>query len=249
MYKAIIIDDEKMARTLLEGMLNEYCKDITIVESCKDLPTGVKAIRKLNPDLVFLDIEMPGHSGLELLEFFNDDEVNFSVIFTTAYNQYAIQAFKFSAIDYLLKPIEITDLETALERFRKQNTKQNFGILKDNLSNTTQQRKLAIYTTGSIKFVDVNEILFFKADGAYTRIVLNDESEVLASKSLKTYEDILTDTPFFFRCHKSFIVNLHYITEYVRNDGGYALVNKTHQVSVSTDKLDTLLSLMSRKRK
>ncbi len=107
MYKAIIIDDEKMARTLLEGMLYEYHKDVEVVDSCKDLPTGVKSIRKHKPDLVFLDIEMPGHSGLELLDFFDEQEVNFSIIFLTAYNQYAINALRLSAVDYLVKPVDV----------------------------------------------------------------------------------------------------------------------------------------------
>ena len=110
-YKAIVIDDEKRARTLLKGMIDELSLGVQVVELCEDLPDGVKAIRKHKPDLIFLDIEMPGHSGLELLDFFDEQEINFSIIFTTAYNQYAVQAFKLSAIDYLLKPIAVNELE------------------------------------------------------------------------------------------------------------------------------------------
>ncbi len=245
MIKTIIIDDEKMARTLLEGMLKELCKDVEVLDTCKDLPTGVKSIRKHNPDLVFLDIEMPGHSGLELLDFFNEDEVNFSIIFTTAYNQYAIQAFKLSAIDYLLKPIEFKDLEHAVERFKKQGVKQNYQVLKTNLQLNHKKKKIAIHTTGSIKFIDINDIIYLKADGAYTNIVLKNEDTVMASKILKSFEDVLNPDLSFFRCHKSFIVNTNYIKEFVRTDGGYLRMENNHQVSLSSEKLDTLFQLIN----
>jgi two-component system LytT family response regulator len=114
--KAIIVDDENKARQLLRAMLSDLCPNVEVVADCDDLPNGVKAIKRHSPDLVFLDIEMPGHSGLELLDFFNDDEVNFNIIFTTAYDHYAIQAFKLSAVDYLLKPLSPKDLVEAVER-------------------------------------------------------------------------------------------------------------------------------------
>ena len=116
--KAIIIDDEKRARVSLNLLIQEYCPNVEIVAECENLPEGVKAIRKFNPDLVLLDIEMPGHSGLELLDFFDENDINFSIIFTTAYNEYALQAFKFSAIDYLLKPITEEDLSKSIEKYK-----------------------------------------------------------------------------------------------------------------------------------
>ena len=115
MVKCIIIDDEPKARNLLEAIIEQYCPDLTIEALCEDLPTGIKAIKKHKPELIFLDIEMPGHSGLELMDFFDDEEVNFGIIFTTAYNEYALQAFRFSAIDYLLKPIQHTTLIETVE--------------------------------------------------------------------------------------------------------------------------------------
>ena len=132
--KAIIIDDEKRARVSLALLIQEYCPNVEIVAECENLSQGVKAIRKHNPDLVLLDIEMPGHSGLELLDFFDENDVNFSIIFTTAYNEYALQAFKFSAIDYLLKPINPEQLADAITRLEKQKHKlENFKILKENI--------------------------------------------------------------------------------------------------------------------
>ncbi len=242
--KAIIIDDEKMARTLLAGMLEEYCKDVEILELCPDLPCGVKAIRKLKPGLVFLDIEMPRHSGLELLEFFDETEVDFSIIFTTAYNQYAIQAFKLSAVDYLLKPLEPSDLIEAIERFKKNANKTNYNVLKENLSNNYPQ-KIAIYSINSVKFLETDNILFFKAEGAYTDITLQDGKKITVSKGLKYFEEVLNNHPYFMRCHKSYIINLNHITEHKKSDGGSLLLAEKYEVSLSTEKVNELYQLMN----
>ncbi len=242
-YKAIIIDDEKNARILLEGMIIEYKPEIKIVDTCTNLQNGVISIYKNKPNLVFLDIEMPGQSGLELLNFFEDIEINFSIIFTTAYNQYAIQAFKLSAIDYLLKPIEPDALEAAIERFKKHENLQNYNLLKSNLANSNDL-KLALPTASSIKFVSLNSILYIKGDGGYTHFFLNDGSTVMVSKTLKVYEDILKEEPGFFRCHKSFIVNVKYISDYVKSDGGYLVIKNNHEIGVSHEKVAELLKLM-----
>jgi two-component system LytT family response regulator len=135
--KSIIIDDEPKARVLLNAIIEQYCPEVRVEALCNDLPSGIKAIKKHKPDLIFLDIEMPGHSGLELLDFFDEEEVNFGIIFTTAYNEYALQAFKFSAIDYLLKPIQHTQLIEAVERFsrkREQSLNQQLKALQSNLN-------------------------------------------------------------------------------------------------------------------
>lgn len=238
MYKAIIIDDEEMARALLQGMVTEYCPNIEIVDSCKDLPCGVKSIRKNKPDIVFLDIEMPGHSGLELLDFFNENEVNFSIIFVTAYNRYAIQAFKLSAVDYLLKPIETEDLIQAVTMFEKQKDKKNYTVLKDNLS--SRSKKIGLNNVSSITFVELDDILFFKADGSYTEVFLKEEKIIVTSKSLKHFENTLSDNSGFYRCHKSYIVNINHISEYVKSDGGYLKVHQ-HDIGISPDKAALLL--------
>lgn len=244
MYKAIIIDDELMARELLKGMLHTFCPQIEVVDLCENLPSGVKSIHKHKPNLVFLDIEMPGYSGLDLLDFFNEEEVNFSVIFVTAYNQYAIQAFKLSAVDYLLKPIESDDLTTAVQLFEKhQKAQNNFQILKDNLNSNI--KKIALNTSNSIQFVNLDDILFFKADGSYTHVFLKENKNILTSKNLKYFEDTLIQNSNFVRCHKSFIVNTNYISEYVKSDGGY-LVVCNHHVSISNDKLAIILDDMKR---
>lgn len=239
MYKAIIIDDEAMARNLLEGMVKSYCPNVSVVESCKDLPSGVKAIHKHKPDIVFLDIEMPGHSGLELLDFFDEKEVNFSIIFVTAYNRYAIQAFKLSAIDYLLKPIEVEDLKQAIALFEKKKQLQNIAALRNNLS-TNAPKKIGLNGVSNITFVDIDDILFFQADGSYTHVYLKEGKTIVASKSLKHFENTLIEHPDFLRCHKSYIVNINHITEYVKSDGGYLKIGK-HEIGLSPDKAGILL--------
>jgi len=219
--------------------------DVQVVELCEDLPDGVKAIRKHKPDLVFLDIEMPGHSGLELLDFFDELEINFSIIFTTAYNQYAVQAFKLSAIDYLLKPIAVNELEDTILRFKqKKQDLSSFTMLKENLFHTSVS-KIAISTVNAIKFIETNAILFMKADGAYTQIYLHDDTIITSSKSLKYYEDVLEHLPNFMRCHKSYLVNLNFVTDYIKSNGGYLILHSKFEVALSSEKSEELLRRLS----
>lgn len=242
--KAIIIDDETKARQLLAAMLTDYCPQVTVVAEADDLPNGIKAIKRHAPDVVFLDIEMPGHSGLELLDFFNEEEVNFQIIFATAYNQYAIKAFKLSAVDYLLKPIDSDQLIDAVARAQKQQAKQttNYQLLKHQLSSDSKG-KLALPQANGIKFIPFEEILFFKGDRAYTEIYCTNGNMLLASRNLSYFEQALEHAPQFFRSHRSYIVNTKAVTEYVKAEGGYLLVG-THQVGISSEKVDRLMGLL-----
>lgn len=171
--KAIIVDDEDRARELLAGMLTEYCHEVAVVASCPDIPTAVKAIKKFAPDLVFSDIEMPGHSGLEILDFFDEDEINFSLIFTTAYNEYAIQAMKMAAVDYLLKPIEEEELQNSIALFKRrtQQDKKDYQQILDHFK-THKNSKLAIPSRNGFKFVDPADIVMIKADNSYTEVYI-----------------------------------------------------------------------------
>ncbi|MES2588386.1 MAG: LytTR family DNA-binding domain-containing protein [Bacteroidota bacterium] len=237
-FKAIIVDDEKMARALLQGMIEEFCPEIQICETCVDLPNAIKAIHKYKPDLVFLDIEMPGHSGLELLDFFDENDINFSIIFTTAYNHYAIDAFKLSAIDYILKPIETQELENSVNRFVKFKNKishEQKSALQNNL-HSLLNKKIAIHTVSSIRLLKIDEISFFKADGAYTEIYMNSGEKIVSSKGLKHFEEATNQFYHFFRCHKSFIANLNEIVEYVKSDGGHLLMKNKLEVQFSSEK-------------
>jgi two-component system, LytTR family, response regulator len=249
MITSIIIDDESKARIVLNAILEQYCPDIQVVEQCSDLPSGIKAIKKHRPNIVFLDIEMPGHSGLEILEFFLPEEINFSIIFTTAYNEYALQAFKFSAIDYLLKPIQHLQLIEAIERFkRKENAIQQLQLqtLQRNLTTPINDEKRIVVPIGQVyKLLNPKEIKMIKGEGAYSEIFLEDGSTIVASKNLKHFEDILQPISCFFRCHKSYLVNIHFVVEYVKSDGGYLTIKGGQFANISGDKIDIFLAKLA----
>ncbi len=239
--KAIIVDDELRARALLDNLIKEYCADISVIEQCVDLPNAVKTIRKLKPDIVFLDIEMPGHSGLELLDFFNEDELNFAIIFTTAYNQYAIEAIKLSAFDYILKPIEPEELEKSLERYRKKTS----TIQSNDIEISDSNKKIAVPTSNGLKFIDPDTIIYLKADNTYTEVYTLDGNRLIVSRTLKNFEETLTSLTYFFRCNKSYIVNTKCVTDYVKSDGGYLVLNNKINVPLSPDKVSDFLELSS----
>ena len=239
--KAIIIDDEKRARISLALLLQEYCPEVTVVAECENLPEGVKAIRKHQPDIVLLDIEMPGHSGLELLDFFDENEVNFSIIFTTAYNEYALKAFKFSAVDYLLKPIIPEELAEAVERVAKQKQRfENFRAFKENLQQETLT-KIAVPSGNTLLFLDTNKIMYIKGEGAYSEVFCSDGSKQLVSRNLKNFEDILCSDSRFLRIHKSYIVNFNFVVAFNKSDGGSIELENKAQIPVSPDKAQQIL--------
>ena len=239
--KAIIIDDEKRARVSLALLLQEYCPQITVVAECENLPEGVKAIRKLQPDLVLLDIEMPGHSGLELLDFFDENDVNFSIIFTTAYNEYALQAFKFSAVDYLLKPINPEQLTEAIARLEKQKQKvANYKLLKETI-NQDSLTKIAVPSGNKLIFIDTAKISYIKGEGAYSEVFCNNGTKHLVSRNLKNFEDILCLDTRFMRVHKSYIVNFEQVVAYNKSDGGSLELETKIHIPVSQDKAQIIL--------
>lgn len=239
--KAIIVDDEPQARKLLTILLRQHCPGVEVVAECEDLPNGVKAIRRQKPDLVFLDIEMPGHSGLELLDFFNEDEVDFGIIFTTAYNQYALKAFKLSAVDYLLKPVDTEELVAAVARFERSLQKGPAPVQPV----ASPPQKLGVPVGQAIRFVDTDTIIYLKAENTYTELMTTEGKPILVSRSLKHFEEALADNPNFFRCHKSFIINKQYVVDYIRSDGGYLQLKPKYIVPVSRNRIDELLQSMS----
>jgi two-component system, LytTR family, response regulator len=247
MNKCIIIDDESKARNLLQAIISQYCPSLEVIDLCPDLPTGIKSIKKNNPALVFLDIEMPGHSGLEILDFFTESEINFSIIFTTAYNEYALQAFKLSAIDYLLKPIQHTQLVEAVERFNKQTANSNqaqIQSLKANLNTSEpwENKRIVVPSGQTLNFFEPKEVIMIKGEAAYSELYLTGGRKLLASRNLRHFEDLLQHIPVFYRCHKSYIINTSYILQYVKSDGGYLNLVENHTAGLSTDKVDELMS-------
>lgn len=237
--KAIIIDDEKRARILLKAMLADHTPEVTVLGDFSDLESGIVAIKKCNPDLVFLDIELPESSGLQILDFFTSEEINFSIIFVTAYNEFAIQAFKLSAIDYLLKPINSEKLIEAISHYKNVKSKElkQFEQLKSNLYQA--QKKIVIPSRNDIQYIDPQSVLYIKADGSYCQFVLKTGKKITMSKNLKFVEEMLFGFGFLQRVHKSFIVNIDEIKTYTRNDNKLLLSNG-EQIDVTSEKLDLL---------
>lgn len=232
---AIIIDDEERARDGLSAIIKEYCKDIAIVATCSNVPDGVIAINKHKPDIVFLDIEMPDYNGFELFGFFN--EINFDIIFVTAYSQYAIKAFEVSAMDYLLKPVDIEALQKALDKVRTKQTQvalqKRLELLKENFT-SDEISKIALPMGDGLLFVEMKDIVLFEADGAYTNLFLNNGSKILVSKRLKFFEDILIDKKHFFRPHRSHLININFIKKYVKGENKIIMDN-LFELSLSRD--------------
>lgn len=237
--KAILIDDEKRARVALSLLLAEYCPDIELVAQCENLPEGVKAIRKYQPDLVLLDIEMPGHSGLELIDFFDEKEINFSIIFTTAYNEYAIQAFKLSALDYLLKPIIPAELTNAISRLERQKSIQ-FKALVENIQNESFE-KIAVPSGSSLLLLKLSEIIYIKGEGSYSEIYMSDKTKHMVSRNLKNFEEILQKDKRFLRTHKSYLVNFDEVVSFNKSDGGWLAMKNGSAIPVSSEKNSLIL--------
>lgn len=226
MIRAILIDDEERARRVLTNLLTQFCPDVDIVAVCSNVPDAVLEINKLQPDVVFTDIEMPGYSGFQLLEFFT--EINFELIFTTGYNEYALKAFEVSAVDYLLKPIQIEQLESAvakLQRLQQSSMQNRLDALRQNLK-TAQIHQIALPTLDGLLFVDVNEIVCIEADGAYTHVSCQDETVIMVSKRLKYFEVLLENRNQFFRVHRSTIININFINKYSKAESHLLLQNK-----------------------
>lgn len=242
MLKAIIIDDEARSRKLLQTLIEEYCETVEIIALADDVPSGVQAINREYPDLIFLDIEMPGYTGFQLLDFF--EEIHFEIIFTTAYREYAIQAFQVSAIDYLLKPIQIDQLLRAVEkagnRVHQAFQQQRMQALQENLQQQGLISKIALPVSDGLFFVEVSNILYLSADRSYCNVHLADGNRMLVSRNLKEFERMLVH-PFFFRSHRSFLINLNHVEQFVKKDGGYITMRNGDVVNISRDRRDLLL--------
>lgn len=236
MLKAVIIDDEAKARRILESFIQEYCPQLTVSGMAEDVVQGVKLIRKENPDIIFLDIEMPGYNGFQLLEFF--DDINFEVIFVTAYSEFALKAFQVSAVDYLLKPLQIEQLIRAVEKAEmiRGNSliKQRLETLKTNMEAQTIKKIVVPVSDGSL-FIDIKDISHLKAEGSYVHIFLKDGNKILVSKNIKDYENQLSLTEGFFRTHRSFLVNIAYIQSVSADTTEATLTNK-YTISIARER-------------
>lgn len=245
--KAIIIDDEERARRLLKVLLEDNCPQITQISQANDLPQGVSVINQEKPDIVFLDIEMPGYSGIQLLDFFSPSQVNFEIIFTTAYSHYAIKAFELNAVDYLLKPLRDEQIKNAVEKAINQRGKSQVSERLEELKNTlkaTSVKKIGLPVSNGVLFVKFDELIFMEADRMYTKVYTQAEGEILVSKPMKFFIDMLEGVSEFYKPHRSFLINLKHIKQYVNQDGGYIIMDNEKHVSISREKRDEFFEVL-----
>lgn len=218
MFSAVIIDDESRVRETICNMLIVYCPNIKVIGQADSVETGYNTIITLNPDLVFLDIKMPDGTGFDLLKRFAS--INFHFIIISAYEEYAIKAFKYSALDYLLKPVDYSDLINAVDKVAKtidsDETNKKFEILLSNIDNEDKEiKKIILKTQDSVFVVDIDKIVRCESQNNYTMFYFYDNTKLLVSKTLKEYDELLTPLS-FVRCHQSHLVNTKYITKYIK---------------------------------
>lgn len=242
--KAILVDDESSGLRSLYEKLQRHCPHVEVLQLCDTAEKGIVAINSLEPDLVFLDIEMPVMNGFILLQ--NLHYKNFELIFVTAYDHYAIRAIRFSALDYLLKPVEVDELKMALEKavVKKQSSHSHnprLDLLLENLGAEKKKfRRIAIPQRDGVQLVKIEEIIYLEASVNYTILHLNGGGKIIASRNLKEYEELLP-TEFFVRIHHSFIINVNYIEKYIRGEGGQVVLSNKTTLDVAKRKKQEFL--------
>jgi two-component system, LytTR family, response regulator len=242
MLKAIIIDDEPYCCEVLAAMLDECCADVQVMGICNNGLDGLMQINKLSPDVVFLDVEMPKMNGFEMLEQL--PSVNFHLIFTTSYDQYALKAFRFSAVDYLLKPIDRHELQKAMQKVTQRSMPplpQQLEILMQKIHHTNSSvSKIALPTMEGLQMIPIADIISCESDDNYTVFLLKNKRKIVVSSTLKEIEEILEDHH-FIRVHRSYLVNLNEIEKYLKGEGGYLVMSDGSTVDVSRNKKEVLL--------
>ena len=247
MLKALVIDDEKFGRDGMQSLLTDYCPEVQVIGTADSALTAIKEIRAKNPDLVFLDVEMPHGTGFNVLESVPD--MDFEVIFTTAYNQYAIQAIRFSAIDYLLKPIDHKELIEAVKRAGEKRAtglrNPNLELLIENLKSNGAAKKIAVATSDGILFVEIDGIIRCESSNNYTLIHMKNGAKHIVSKSLSEHEDQLAGTS-FFRTHNSHLINLNCVSKFLRGSSSSVIMSDGVEIEVARRKKEEFLVAMSK---
>jgi two-component system LytT family response regulator len=244
MINAIIIDDERNALEVLEMQLNQFCTDVQVVAACDGGEKGIAAIKKHNPDLVFLDIEMPHKNGFDVLQ--ETKSYQYQVIFTTAYDQFAIKAFKYSAIDYLLKPVDIIELQAAVAKVKTkdqpEDLQEKLNALLARFQPPVQRLtdKIALPVGDAMQFMQPDEIIRCESDSNYTHIILANGKQITLAKTLKEVEENINGAP-FFRIHQSHLVNMNHISKYIKGENAYVVMKDGTKIGISRNKKEAFL--------
>ncbi len=247
MIQVLIIDDEAHIRDSLRKLLARHCPQVSVAGEADGVASGLKAIRELHPDLVLLDIQMADGTGFDLLTAL--PAIDFKIIFVTAFDQYSLQAFRFSAVDYLLKPVNPEMLAEAVNRAGQQiqeHQRLQMQALKENLKNIDKQhKKIILKTTENVYLIGLNEIVACESDDNYTRVYLVKNEKILVSKTLKDYEEMLSGWG-FYRVHKSFLINLAHIRRFEKQEGGYIVLANDLKIPVASRKRDEVMEMLER---
>jgi two-component system LytT family response regulator len=247
MIKAVIIDDELAMQEVNSRLLTEYFPDIELLGTATSIESGVALITNKKPDLVLLDIELSDGSGFQLLQKLQP--YHFKVVFITGFDTFGIKAIKFSALDYILKPVNETEFRQAIQQAvelieKNENTQPQTEVLIDSFQQNLKSKKLVLRTSDSIHVIDISDIYFCKSDNSYTTFYFEDDQSIMVSKSLKDYETLLSEH-FFYRAHQSFLVNLNHITKVDKKDGGFIIMKNKKEIPVSSRQMKKLISMLS----
>lgn len=252
MIKAIIVDDEKMSRQTLTKLLELYCPAVQVISECENADEALKQTERLKPDLVFLDVAMPGKSGIDFLKGL--DDIPFEVIFVTAHDKYVLQALRFSAVDYLSKPVEEKELQQAVanaeKRISTKSQSNQVPVFLHNVQQNQLQQEMQLCIPGikGIQILRIKDIVYCEAQNTYTYLFLTDGSKILASRTLADYEALLQDVS-FFRIHKSYLINTLHLKEYIRGDGGSVIMNNSKELEVSRRRKESFVSFLKQRYK
>lgn len=242
MLRAIIVDDDAAVRQRMEALLVQHCPSVALVGTAPDVPHGVRLVEAEKPDLILLDVEMPGHTGFELIDFF--PEPTFDVVFATGHPDYALRAFQASAVDYLLKPVQGAQLAQAVDkvlRMRgKARTGERLSVLREGLSSPEPPARIVLPTSSGYLFIRPDEILCLEADGAYSEVFLVSGEKLVISRNLREFEQVLVH-PQFFRPHRSHIINLRHVARFNKADGGAIVMANGREIPLSPIRKDVFL--------
>jgi two-component system LytT family response regulator len=247
MLKVVIIDDEPNSLEIISHTLLAHCENVEIVGTAESVRSGILTIQRTKPQIVLLDVQMPDGTGFDLLS--QIEHVNFKVIFITAHQEFALQAFKFSALDYILKPVDGTELSTAIhkaeENLEQNNIEMNMKALNDNLKGLSKEsKKIILKSLDQIHAVNVKDIIRCESEGNYTQFILTDGRKILVTKILKEFDDMLE--PYnFFRAHQSHLINIDFFVTYKKGEGGTILMQDRSEIPLATRKKEAFLKLLS----